>query len=293
MTKLFFTGKWNIAYRSKSKIDFFDYQTSFSPLKSISGYWFADPMIFENEDKVFLFCEAYEIKNEIGRIGIFALIDGEWQKFRIVMKNDYHMSYPCVFKRKNEIYMIPETSENRTLQLYKADIFPYKWIKIGNLIENVELLDATIYYCLKDIFLIAYEKKQKKNYLNFYKIDFDYCSIKKIGSQEYGENICRPAGYFKKYNGKVIRPSQDCTEMYGKKIIFNECDFEEQLFKDIKMFELDGSKVQVGNLVGVDRIHTYSETDKLEVIDYSVFHFDLLKRFRIMRRKLYKRKRLK
>lgn len=81
--------------------------------------------------------------------------------------------------------------------------------------------------------------------------------------------------------------------MYGKKIIFNECDFEEQLFKDIKMFELDGSKVQVGNLVGVDRIHTYSETDKLEVIDYSVFHFDLLKRFRIMRRKLYKRKRLK
>ena len=128
---------------------------------------------------------------------------------------------------------------------------------------------------------------------NFYKIDFDYCSIKKIGSQEYGENICRPAGYFKKYNGKVIRPSQDCTEMYGKKIIFNECDFEEQLFKDIKMFELDGSKVQVGNLVGVDRIHTYSETDKLEVIDYSVFHFDLLKRFRIMRRKLYKRKRLK
>lgn len=39
--------------------------------------------------------------------------------------------------------MIPESSANKTIELWKCTEFPLKWEKHSNLIENIEAVDST------------------------------------------------------------------------------------------------------------------------------------------------------
>ena len=80
----------------------------------------ADPFIFKYESKYFLFCEAYMRKTNKGVIRVFKINDDlSLEDLGNVIEQEYHMSYPHVFNTQNGIYMIPETSGNRTIELYK------------------------------------------------------------------------------------------------------------------------------------------------------------------------------
>lgn len=39
--------------------------------------------------------------------------------------------------------MVPESSANKTIELWKCTDFPLKWEKYSNLIENIEAVDST------------------------------------------------------------------------------------------------------------------------------------------------------
>jgi len=42
--------------------------------------------------------------------------------------------------------MIPESSENRTIELYECKEFPYNWEKKMTLMENIMAADSTLYF---------------------------------------------------------------------------------------------------------------------------------------------------
>ena len=63
-----------------------------------------------------------------------------------ILEKDYHMSYPFLFEHKNELYMIPETSKNKTIDLYKCVDFPEKWEFKLTLIKDIEAVDSTILF---------------------------------------------------------------------------------------------------------------------------------------------------
>jgi hypothetical protein len=44
-----------------------------------------------------------------------------------VLERSYHLSYPFIFRWGSDIFMIPETSDNRTVEVYRAVEFPGKW----------------------------------------------------------------------------------------------------------------------------------------------------------------------
>ena len=80
------------------------------------------------------------------------------------------MSYPCVFAKKNKYYMIPETSENNTIEIYECIEFPYIWVKKKNLLNNVFAVDVTYFYDEQNDYLISYNGK---NEVTKYKLDCD------------------------------------------------------------------------------------------------------------------------
>ena len=41
----------------------------------------------------------------------------------IVLEKDYHLSYPFLFEDNDELFMIPETATNKTIELYKCEEF--------------------------------------------------------------------------------------------------------------------------------------------------------------------------
>src|SRR5205085_8739929 len=109
-------------------------------------FW-ADPCVVFNNNTYYIFLEELIYKQNDGKAHI-AVIEmdekGNYQQPRIALKCDYHLSYPFVFKYAEEFYMIPETSEHSTIELYKCVSFPDKWEFVMNLMENIKAVDTTI-----------------------------------------------------------------------------------------------------------------------------------------------------
>lgn len=283
--KLFLDGEWNIAIRKKtSSNDLFDYSAPFKPIPHHIKYWFADPMLFSANGKHYIFCEAYDRKLDCGKLGYFVIKEnGEVGEFKECLSQNYHLSYPCVFKHDKDFYMIPESGENSSLDLYKATLFPDKWEKISSF--DVDLFaDPTVFLFKNKLYLFVYEEREK--YVGkVYEINMKEKDLRLIDTKVYKHNVGRGAGFFINKNGHLYRPVQNSQEMYGKSLLFNEITSVEPKFIETTAFSLDNNKVKLNKKTGLDRVHTYSGDGFFEVIDYNNLHFDLFKRFKIIRRK--------
>ncbi|PSC06117.1 formyl transferase [Alsobacter soli] len=109
------------------------------------GVYVADPFVVERDGRTHVFCEVFHHADPRGRIGVFTLDrDGVPGPLRIVLERPYHLSYPFVFERDGQVWMIPETYENRSVELYRAVRFPDVWEHEADLCTGVELSDVTI-----------------------------------------------------------------------------------------------------------------------------------------------------
>ena len=290
--KLFMDGDWNIAYRNKSKNSFFDYDMGFVSLPHFKDYWFADPMGFDYGGRSYLFCEAFDRKNYIGKLGVFEIVDGIPQNFQIILSTNYHLSYPCVFSGNDgKVYMIPESGENLSLDLYVAEEFPHKWRKINTLVTGKNLADTTVFTFGNKHWFYTYEAKTGGFNCYLYQLNLDDHSATLYCCKEFDKNTCRSAGYFISDGKDLVYPTQDCNGMYGKGIIINKLTIGTDNFEIEEMFAIDNDKIQIDRKKGVDRMHTYSCTKSMEYIDYNNFHFSLFKRINILKRKFALKKR--
>ena len=76
-------------------------------------------------------CWIFSYKLNIGII-VCAKCDNERQcfsKFKNVLVEEFHLSYPVIFDFDGRKYMMPEANESNQLLLYECEQFPYKWKK--------------------------------------------------------------------------------------------------------------------------------------------------------------------
>src|SRR5690606_6253509 len=62
---------------------------------------------------------------------------------RIVLEEAHHLSYPFVFGHAGEIWMIPESGDADSVNLYRAVEFPHRWTREACLIDGIQGYDAT------------------------------------------------------------------------------------------------------------------------------------------------------
>ena len=91
-----------------------------------------------------MFCEEFPYATGKGVISVFALDEaGNPGPTRVVLERPYHLSYPVVFRHEGQIFMMPESSANRTLEIYRAEHFPFRWTLDRVVLSDIELADAT------------------------------------------------------------------------------------------------------------------------------------------------------
>lgn len=272
--RLFYTPNWKIAYKTMKD----DHYNVFEP---DSKYWCADPFIIEAYNKIYIFMECFIKEKNKGSIAIAEYKDNKLINFEIIIENNYHMSYPCVFEYNGSHYMIPETKDNKTLELYKAVDFPYCWVLDTVLLSNIELVDSTVFNANNEFFVISYEMNRKNKHLLIYKLDMNNKTIK-LCSKTDADNTKRPAGNIYKFNNKLIRPSQDCRYKYGEKIILNEIiSFKEDIYHEEVVGFISGENIKLNSDYKADRVHIANRIKDVEVIDFSKDKFDL---FRVIKK---------
>ena len=119
--------------------------TPFRRLPEDGARFFADPFLFTEGGRLHLFVEEFPFATGKGVISHAVLgPDGDFGPPTPVLEMDCHLSYPFVFAHDGHIFMIPETSGRRTVELWVAERFPDRWVRHSILLDDVDVGDATI-----------------------------------------------------------------------------------------------------------------------------------------------------
>ncbi len=178
-----------------------------------STSFLADPFFVKEKDTFYLFFEHQKTTSNAD-IGLMTSTDGKEYQYRgTVLNEKFHLSYPQVFKYKNDFYMIPESKQANAVLLYKAYRFPFEWKVCDTLIKNVKLKDPSIYLSDSLNIMVASDDK-----LNMYVYQADSLlgkwklhkkPIALIGTE------ARAGGRFFADKKGLILPVQNCTGGYG------------------------------------------------------------------------------
>ena len=107
-------------------------------------YWYADPLIISRDGREIVFMERVDRETGIGAIVYSDITDGAWHEPVAVIEEKFHMSFPMCFEWEGELYMIPETEMDNAINLYRCTAFPDKWEKCGRFLDGMKLVDTVV-----------------------------------------------------------------------------------------------------------------------------------------------------
>lgn len=271
ISRKFYISQWIILFKlnktKKISKSFYKFKRILPPKDS---FW-ADPFVFEKNDKYYIFIEEFVNKEHKGKISVIEMDqNGNYGQPTVVLEKDYHLSYPFLIEDGGELYMMPETEENRTIELYKCVDFPTKWELKKVLINDIMAVDATILKHNDKFWLFTNVKEYKGiNVINELML-FYTDNLLEGNWESHPQNPIaidhrhsRPAGNIFKLNDRIFRPGQDCSKHYGygmqlmEIMTLNENEYEERYIQSIyPNWEKD-----------VRSVHTLNYSGKLTVID--------------------------
>lgn len=261
---------WGLALRQVSGKYLYDGNFSeFTFIKNSFRYWRADPFLFDHNGETYIFAELFDRLKGKGKIGVAKINNGKCGKFIICLDLPWHLSYPCVYKQNNEIYMVPECARSGKITVYKSKNFPYEWEEAYVLYEGAGV-DTTPVKTESNRFGYFTTLKTRDNNKNncLYYIDNDSKQAKLLIENDL---TVRSAGHIFSIGSNTLRPAQDCKNSYGGGLFFktiDDCSVEH--FKESNYRRIDVSDIKTDNpSISFNGIHTYNKTDTYEIIDLS------------------------
>lgn len=193
---------------------------TFRDINDVSAAFVADPFMIIMDEEYFIFFEVLNLDTNSGDIGYAVSNNGiNWEYKKIILDEEFHLSYPLVFEWGGSIYMIPESSEALSVRLYKANTFPEEWEYIGNLLSGSEFVDPTVFF-YNDVWYM-FTSNRENDTLNLF---FSNSLIS--GWQPHlmnpiisdNKHIARPAGRIFKHDNRLFRLAQDDYPYYGMQV---------------------------------------------------------------------------
>lgn len=232
--------------------------------------FFADPFVIWHEGIYHVFVEEFPFDTQKGVISHFTVDkDGQVSAPKQVLSRPYHLSYPFVFEHDGQFWMIPETSANRAVELYRAVQFPDQWIFEKTLIADINLDDVTLIRHDERLWMFAavsdWQSSQWDALGLFYADDlFGEWQGHQGNPVLLDAKAARPAGAMYHRDGSLWRPAQDCRSIYGGGLSLCRVDrLDPECFEQSVMHHFVPEDKD--RLLG---LHTLNEDHGLEVIDF-------------------------
>ena len=250
--KLFYTDAFNWQLLFDIKNDNNCYSTNFSSFKKLSspkGFFWADPFVVAKNDNYYIFVEEFIYKTNKAHISVLKLDNnGNLLSSEKIIERPYHMSYPFIFRIDTTYYMIPETCKNKTIELYKCIDFPYKWEFDRNIMGNLSAVDTTLFYYNNKWWLFT--SLDQTDNISGCSTELFLFFTDDIFSDDWVSHpdnpivsdvrTARPAGKLFIHEGKIYRPSQDCSGRYGKGFNLNHVTkLTETEYNETMLYEVE------------------------------------------------------
>jgi hypothetical protein len=236
------------------------------------GHFYADPFVVDRNGKSYIFFEDYSYA---ARRAVIAVVevreDGGCGQPQVALQEPYHLAYPYVFQEGGSFYLLPESKDNRTIQLYRCVEFPCTWRLDAVLLDGVSACDSTLL------------RSNGKWWL--FTSGLGTCDPWFDGDSElhlfFSDSLrgpwhphpanpvvsdvrhSRSAGNIFMREGKLVRPAQDCSERYGYAVTLNSI---EELSVS-RYCERTIGRILPGWAEGNRGTHTYCRSARIEVVD--------------------------
>jgi len=225
----------------------------FDPAKGVdivpSGdqYW-ADPFLFRYGGATYVFFENYEYATRRGHISVGRIEGNHFEFIGTAIAADYHLSYPFVFEHDGEIYMMPETSQARRIEVWRLEKFPDQWELHATVLDGEVTADSVLYKDGEASWLFT--NKTNDSYgdhnseLHLYNVDGP--SLRKLEPHPLNPVVidaqsARGGGRVFQHNGRLLRASQNNSHgIYGYGLNLMEIcrldmlDYKEKVFRRIE-----------------------------------------------------------
>jgi hypothetical protein len=231
--------------------------------------FFADPFLIKHDGRNCIFFEDFGRKS--GKAGIsFVELDaaGRASPAKPALSPDYHLSYPFVFAHEGQVYMIPESRAMHRVELWRAEVFPDRWVRQCTLIEGLDAVDATWLAHDGKFWLFAnvgIAGDSGSDELHVFWSDEPFGPWQPLPGNPVVSTVrgARPAGRIFEHQGSLVRPGQDSAKIYGHRVILyriEELNIRRYREQAIGTIEPDWLPGNIGT-------HSLDVNDDFEVVD--------------------------
>lgn len=216
--------QWTIGiYRSNSPFHFNELQGWINPLfraedvTDVPAKFVADPFLIKDGKTWDLFFEVYNNATKQGDLAVATSTNTWiWKYQKVIIDEPFHLSYPYVFKADDGYYLIPESFEDNSIRLYKADQFPTKWSFVKRLVEGRDYVDNSIVYYNNKWWLFSSVTSNDKLYLHYAdSLAGPWMEHPQSPIVVGDVHKSRPSGRLLIYDGKLFRFTMDIDPPVG------------------------------------------------------------------------------
>lgn len=271
----FHAPHWRVGWRFVSGDDVWDRQdlggTPWNVLADPGLRFYADPFPFQWRGETWVFAEDLDHRHGRGIISA-APFDarGPSGPMRPVLEEAWHLSYPFLIEEGGELWMVPESSADRSVRLYRCDRFPDRWVEEACLLRDVDASDATLVRRDGRWWMLATTRDDEASFSDTLSI---FMADQLLGPWRahpgnpllVDAGAARPAGNIVGRRGRLWRPVQDCRGGYGTGLGLAE----------ITRLDAEGFSQEVRTVLRPGpswpgrRLHTLNRAGNLECIDGS------------------------
>ena len=263
---------WRVASRVNSQplyeVDSESDSSGFRWIEAPKGHYWADPFPFEHQDRYWAFFEDYSYKEKRGSIACSEVSpQGELGPPLLCLDHaGKHYSYPYIFRAGSEIFMVPESFDSDSVDLYHCCQFPDQWVREATLFEG-KFVDTTIWEH-EGLWWMATTSADPNPgagcLLLFYSAslagDWHFHPANPISTDI---RYLRCAGRVIQMQNRLIRPSQSGAPDYGYSITFNEItELSTRQYSERPL-----KTITPEAWAGLAGIHTYNRAGNVEFID--------------------------
>jgi hypothetical protein len=236
------------------------------------GHYYADPFAIRYSGKSYLFVEDFDIDRKKGVISCLEIDpNGAPGRAQVVLERPYHLSYPQVFAYEGEIYMIPESGLNGTVELYRATDFPTTWELVrvlyrGLAFDTTVLRHAGRFWFFVTLADVAYTQRSALLVLFHAETLLGNWTLHPASPISRDLRYARGGGSFFKDGESWIRPAQDCSVSYGGSL-----NYQRIVEIDTQHYREEPANTLTPNFIpGASGMHTYNRNGHLELIDIKI-----------------------
>ena len=268
--RIWYRESWAVLTREAAELGTLPHDLSgFRPVVPPAGRFFADPFLHKSADGLRLYVEVSRVGRHEGSIAVLSRApDGTWGGAQTVLAEDRHLAYPHVITIGDSTVLTPDDGRSRAVTAYRQAASGQPWQPAATIVTGARAADPTLLEHDGRLWLfvaLATHGMSASNELHV------YSALDLAGPWEpHPENPvvadvrrARPAGRIFRVGNRLIRPGQDCADVYGRRIVLCEVTRLDQDGYDEQVI----GAIEPTGLRGARRTHTYTVAGGIEAVD--------------------------